>query len=348
MSTKRNKAIMVVAPNNNGMSNIGDFIQAQAAKQFIGNADVYIERDRELNKYDGNDVDMIMNGWFMDYGENFPPSNKIHPLYVAFHINKLGLPGLLSQAAIEHYKKYQPIGCRDTHTAELLKEHGIDAYFSGCLTLTLGQTYRNEKKEDKAYVVDAYFSTHNLSKRPKLLMSSFLYLLCNYNGIKKITSKKGENGLKALLHNSIFLKEYSKAFDKKTLIDAEYICQFNHEIANEYLSYNKKMDYAEQLIKKYAKAKLVITSRIHCALPCTGLETPVVYIKNINEDKASNDRFGGLIDFFNVIKWQGDGLELPQEHKKISKVNTPPLKNNWKPYAERMIQTCKNFVTSTQ
>ena len=108
------------------------------------------------------------------------------------------------------------------------------------------------------------------------------------------------------------------------------------------------MDYAEQLIKKYAKAKLVITSRIHCALPCTGLETPVVYIKNINEDKASNDRFGGLIDFFNVIKWRGDGLELPQEHKKISKVNTPPLKNNWKPYAERMIQTCKNFVTSTQ
>lgn len=68
---KRKGAIMVVAPYHHGMTNIGDFIQAQAARQFIRDTDTFIERDRELNINDGEPVNMIMNGWFMDYGENY-------------------------------------------------------------------------------------------------------------------------------------------------------------------------------------------------------------------------------------------------------------------------------------
>ena len=49
---------------------------------------------------------------------------------------------------------------------------------------------------------------------------------------------------------------------------------------------------ADRLLKKYADAKLVVTSRIHRVLPCTGMETPVIYVQNKNEDEISKYRKG--------------------------------------------------------
>lgn len=336
--------VMVVAPNMYGRTNIGDYIQALAAKQFIGETDIYIERDHELNVYNGKLVKMIMNGWFMDYGENFPPVDSIKPLYVAFHINKLGLPGLLSSKAIEHYKKHQPIGCRDEHTAELLRKHGVDAYFSGCLTLTLGMSYRSDEKDGNVYIVDPMYSTFNLSKRPFLIAKTFFRLLFNYRQIKTITLKRRQQGLTALFHNTIFYSAYRKAFSEDVLLNAEYIEHINDVIPKTYPDYQSKMDYAKMLINKYARAKLVITSKIHCALPCTGLETPVVYIRANNESTLSTDRYGGLIDLLNVLEWKGDGLNLPEGFNRITLNNLPKIKNSWRQYAESLISRCKDFV----
>ena len=59
---------------------------------------------------------------------------------------------------------------------------------------------------------------------------------------------------------------------------------------------------ASDLIDRYAQAKMVITSRIHCALPCLALGTPVYFINSGYTTKSSlNDRFEGLIELFNVI-----------------------------------------------
>jgi hypothetical protein len=59
---------------------------------------------------------------------------------------------------------------------------------------------------------------------------------------------------------------------------------------------------ASDLIDRYAQAKMVITSRIHCALPCLALGTPVYFVNSGYTTKASlNDRFEGLIELFNVI-----------------------------------------------
>lgn len=46
------------------------------------------------------------------------------------------------------------------------------------------------------------------------------------------------------------------------------------------------MEYAKYLIRKYAKAKLVVTSRIHCALPCLGIETPVIFVTSDNLEQG--------------------------------------------------------------
>ena len=44
-------------------------------------------------------------------------------------------------------KKYEPIGCRDLKTTDKLKNKGIDAYFSGCLTTTIDFFKWNQQNE---------------------------------------------------------------------------------------------------------------------------------------------------------------------------------------------------------
>ena len=66
--------------------NIGDYIQALASSKFYDKIDGFIERD-ELKLYNGEACKVIMNGWYMGKPENFPPSDKIIPLFVALHIN---------------------------------------------------------------------------------------------------------------------------------------------------------------------------------------------------------------------------------------------------------------------
>ena len=54
---------------------------------------------------------------------------------------------------------------------------------------------------------------------------------------------------------------------------------------------------AHSLLKRYAKAKLVITTKIHAALPCLSLKTPVILV-NKKYDKL---RFNGIYDLLNTI-----------------------------------------------
>lgn len=332
--------LMVVSPNEAGMMNIGDFVQAQAARQYFDKIDVLIDRDFGLDRYDGDEVKMIMNGWYMDHPENFPPSDKIHPLFVSMHINSYGLPGLLRDECVDYFRKHQPIGCRDMHTVELLKEKGVDAYFTGCLTLTLGRKYKYEGKREGVYIVEPVFSTKDMSKRPWLMMKALCTLLLYGKSVMKIAHKKGDTSFRALLHNAVYFRAYSKVFEKEILVNAEYVNQFNKDIAK--MSYQERLDYAEELIQKYARAELVITSRIHCGLPCLGLDTPVIYTLDAQSDKMSTERFGGLMELFNTVVWSNDGLIW--KDRKITLSNRPENGSKWKPIAARLIRICEAFA----
>ncbi len=60
--------------------NIGDEIQSLAIKQLIDNVDHYIDRER-LHEFKNNTpVKLILNGWYMDNPNNWPPSKDIIPL----------------------------------------------------------------------------------------------------------------------------------------------------------------------------------------------------------------------------------------------------------------------------
>lgn len=339
--------LLVVSTGVDNKINIGDYVQALAAKQFFATTDICLERETDLKKYEGESVKMIMNGWYMNHPENWPPSNKIVPLYVALHINRCGLPDFLDEESVDYFKRHEPIGCRDTKSVELLKEKGVDAYFTGCLTLTLGRKYKSTQRDGKVYVVEPYTKTAGLvSYSKKESLKTVFYLLSHYSDVKYIAAKKKEKGVKSLFYNAYFLKEYSKVFDYKMLVDAEYVNQYNYDIQQDYPTQEDKLLYAESLVKKYAKASCVITSRIHCALPCLGLETPVVFVQLKGDSDYSTARFGGLINLFNVMTWDGLHLSNPFKVGLINKNNFPKNKDDWKLLASNLIKKCEEFINS--
>ena len=316
-------------------ANIGDFIQSVAAKQYFSESDspIFLKRDH-LNEYDGEKVKLIMNGWFTHIPENFPPSDKIEPLLVAFHINSSVKDTFLSEKMISYLKAHEPIGCRDQYTVQLLKERGVQAYFSGCLTLTLGKKYKNPLKTDETIFVDPYIgidkSISGIFSAVKTLISKKRVVdeLC-----RKIFKKKT---IKKIIKTAFFINQYSKFWNEELLLNSTYIthqyfCDSDEEFLNE----------AEKLVKRYASAKLIVTSRIHCALPSTGLGTPVIYIQNTNENEISFCRLDGLIQLLNVIHHNGRRLI---NDNNIDVMN-PPIRKDYIPLAKKLMERCEEFCS---
>lgn len=135
--------------------NIGDEIQSLAAMRFLPHIDYYIHRER-TDKFKSNNnekVKMIMNAWWMWDKTHFPPSEDIDPLFISFHLREAIRDKFITENIKDYMKRYEPIGCRDTGTMEFLKSKGIDAYFSGCLTLTLLPNENIRKLERREYIL---------------------------------------------------------------------------------------------------------------------------------------------------------------------------------------------------
>lgn len=333
--------------------NIGDYIQALAAKQFLPYVDSVIQREH-LKDYNEEDINMIMNGWYMHHTEQWPPSEKINPLYVAFHLNVKARKNILNNDGIKYLQKHQPIGCRDISTRDVLKEHNIDAYFSGCLTLTLGKTYSNPQKDGKVYFVDPSISFS--IRKVGDIISSFMEILKHPISILRLCFKNKKSAKYSIkdkillpLKMSIFFREYSKFFTKQTLLKAEYICQDAKYIKKDYPSDQDLLNYANSLIDKYAKADFIVTSRIHCALPALGLGTQVIYTYTPDDSEVSKCRFEGIIDLFNLAEWKNQTLDLKFNiSKKISSGKDFPINSNkWQILAKDLIETCSDWVKKT-
>ena len=329
--------------------NIGDFIQALAAAQFLPKMDGFIQREK-LKDYNGEECKVIMNGWYMHNPDQWPPSSKINPLFVSFHINATTKDRLLSEESINYLKKFQPIGCRDYYTRDLLVSKGVDAYFSACLTLTLGKSYKSEEKVDKCYFVDPF-----IPKKKKVLdeIGAVLWFLSHrnvWNPVGKIARKwPRKNIFSRLAYSSRFYRTYINMFTEETLTNAEYISQMNKDYLLKFKTEEERIGEAKRLVNKYAKAKLVVTSRIHCALPCLGLETPVIFTEDMKQSARKACRMGGIRDFFNIISFNENEFEINFQFckgEKISSSTAPLNKDLWKKYADRLIEECKKFINN--
>lgn len=337
-----NNSVFIYEPGY-GSQNIGDYIQSLAAKQFFDKTEsvAYIHREH-LNDYDGEPVRLIMNGWFTHHPENWPPSSKIHPFFVAFHLNSLAKEKLLRPECIAYLKKYEPIGCRDRGTVSLLQERGIDAYFSGCLTLTLGLTYSSAEKEDKVYFADPYYEVH---KTPVEVLRSALALVLKKKTISIIASKLlGRTDVKALFRAASFYRSYSRLFSDQVLANADYKEHYHPEI--NFQNEDAKFSLAEEYLRQYARAKFVVTSRIHCALPCLGMNTPVLYVNDMGQSEASYCRLDGILELFNRIDFKNGELSvvtsgIPKTYDWNTLFENP---EKYKVLRDDLIARCQGFV----
>lgn len=94
---------------------------------------------------------LIAYGWFMwpRFGRefDFPFNPSLRPLFISFHCNT---PELLTPEAEKYLRRYSPVGCRDWNTVDLLLSRGIPAFFSGCVTTTMGNIARRSLTAEQA------------------------------------------------------------------------------------------------------------------------------------------------------------------------------------------------------
>ncbi|QBA63894.1 polysaccharide pyruvyl transferase family protein [Muriicola soli] len=305
--------------------NVGDYVQSLAAKQYLPKVDQYLNREK-LATYSGNHIKLIMNGWFTHNHSDWIPAKSIDPLFVSFHVNSTAAPYMLDRLGVAYLKEHEPIGCRDKHTVKILKEKGIDAYFSGCLTLTL-DTYKvpDTERGEKVYIVDPFYNYPTMNK----IFQSPKYLI------------------KSLLNGNIFKlgkinRQLHKVIDKEVLDTAEYVTQIRPRGKE---NDDQKFAYAEECLKKYAKAKLVITSRIHCALPCLAMGTPVIFLNSFNTF-VDTCRFDGIIELFNRIDIAEDGSFTSNFGLK-NKITTETMVKNLELHhklANPLKEKCSQFI----
>lgn len=151
-------AVLMIPPINQERRfiNLGDGFQMEAFLQTYES--MGISRDEvikiginEVADYDGEPVILPINvnlslNWVVNI---FPLPPNIYPVFIGF---SYFAATKLSDNMLDYLKIYQPIGCRDEFTLNLMRQNGIQAYLFGCITATLD---RIDLKGNKIILADA-------------------------------------------------------------------------------------------------------------------------------------------------------------------------------------------------
>ncbi len=134
--------------HNKGTTNTGDDIQTYAIENLLPRVDTMVDRENmHTNEHFKNKpTATVMAAWFMGRKWQWPPADCLRPLFISFHYTDFtDYPFKYFRSAFEYItgpgaeylNAWGPVGCRDLFTMEQLQKRGIEAYFSGCVTLTL-------------------------------------------------------------------------------------------------------------------------------------------------------------------------------------------------------------------
>lgn len=349
---------VVVSHGEANWKNIGDYIQTIAAQQFAGPDSLLLEREA-LFAYAGAPVRLLMNAWFMHHPERFPPAANISPLFVSFHLTPRVRDRFFTPAVITYLKAHEPIGCRDTETVESMTEHGIRAFYTSCLTLTLGRSYRHVERSSAPVFVDPWFrrlepfgwfrfAFRFLSLLP--YMATHLGVLCRLHrrcsGAFRTFRGAAHRSVR-WLYTVEFHRAYSPLFANEVLLGAEYV---THKLwVRNCPGETDRIVLADALLKKYEQAPFVVTSRLHCALPCTGMGTPVWV--PFHSGMASG-RYGGNEEFLNLLPVDGRGIVTSPTSTgtadgRIHLDTRPPLRTEYRPFADRLTAAARAFMEGT-
>ncbi len=353
---------ILVCYGRKAYKNIGDYIQSVAAAQYAGADALRVERE-SLDTYDGDPVKVVMNGWFMSHPRRFPPSDRIVPLFTSFHVKPNIEDRFFTDEVVAYLKAREPIGCRSTDVVEMMSRHGIKAEFSSCLTLTLGKTFHHMETDAPPVFVDPVFP--RIRRRDGILRLSarFLfrlpYMLAHVRDIARllprfkafvefrrvgISPMTWMEGAVRVLYAAEFLRAYMPLFGKDVLFSAEYI---SHNVSRkECPGEDALFAKAEALLHRYEKAPFVVTSRLHCTLPCLAMGTPVWTVVG---QAMKNGRFGGNEEFMNLLSLGADGIiqsPVPPSAAdgRFHLGDKPPVRMDHLPCAKALDERCREFM----
>lgn len=115
--------------------------------------------------------------------------------------------------------------------------------------------------------------------------------------LKKRTKKEDTDSYICLVDVPEPVKEKVLAEAEKKGIKCRFITHWvNYK--EEQPDWEERMQRVEALLDIYQNARCVITKRLHCALPCLALGTPVLLLLNESEDDVT--RYSHFIDFLHV------------------------------------------------
>lgn len=103
------------------------------------------------------------------------------------------------------------------------------------------------------------------------------------------------------------------------------------------LSAREKFEYAKCFLNAYQSAAGVITTRLHTAMPCLALETPVLLI---DDSKGEDTRFAGLGDL--VRKSSSDYYLKNLDLFDVN--NIEPNSKDYLTYRNKLIKQCEEFT----
>jgi hypothetical protein len=288
-------------------NNLGDYIQAIAAKEMLKSKFEELDRDN-LSSYNEFTIKLLMNGWFMENANNWPPSKHIIPFFISFHLNPSVKSKMLNPLGVRYLKTFEPIGCRDLYTKKTLEEKGIKSFFSGCLTLCLDKKKLNLKKTNRKGIVvisalDRIIPEFKFFKNPGVeTMITDLIKLIKYP--KRLIDFK-----KSKIKLDVFLKKQTEEVScKSQIIDIKKVNLKDRE----------KLAYKQ--LGDIANAKLLITSRIHSALPAVAFGTPVLFLSDGLNHINQKSRLDGLEIFFkisdteNLKEFSLEDIQLKKAH----------------------------------
>lgn len=264
--------------------NLGDDIQTLAVSRLLPRVDGYVCREALSEVLQPCTVPL--NGYFLN-SSNWPPSPAIRPVFFAFHAAREGRAVLCSPQGIEYLKRWQPIGCRDRGTQELLAAHGVDAYYSRCLSLTLPRR-KEVPKNGQVFLV-------GLSRAERRAVP------------------------KAIRKGSVTVEQ----------------ARVRLPVDNTEL----KLALASELLEQYRqRARLVVTSKIHCAMPCIAMGIPVVFL--YDEKRRDDYRVHLIEELIGIHYIRRKGLLAPLLNRWRGR------SINWSPLAPD-IETLKQEITES-
>lgn len=103
------------------------------------------------------------------------------------------------------------------------------------------------------------------------------------------------------------------------------------------MTWEERKQQVEDILKIYQGAKMVITNKLHCTLPCLALETPVLLLYDTTF-RENEDRIGSFLKYVNYIKREElFNIEIDFENPKENPKEYLELR-------EKLIQKCEEFI----